>query len=218
MHNPRLLLSRVGFFSKSGLLPWYTANPPDLSQSFLGRAHKGDFTSVIVKKQPSRQKYQKKQRHFRSLDDSWQERLADAVTPLWRLSYEEQLKVKFEAQKKILQRLESYLRVLHGGSGTVAAPHSEGLHCHLHPIIPSPVVNGYRNKSTFSVNRSPDGNPKTVGYYVGTWRGQLKANQNRQKCKTVMEKDGNIVCVPCSHLKNIPEKHSQVAQVKMNKG
>ncbi|EGV94167.1 tRNA (uracil-5-)-methyltransferase-like [Cricetulus griseus] len=102
-------------------------------------------------------------------------RLADVVTPLWRLSYEEQLKVKFEAQKKIVQTLESYLQVLHGVSGT-------------------PIIDGYRNKSTFSVNRGPDGNPKTVGYYQGTWR------------------DGNIVCVPCSHLKNIPEKHSQVAQ------
>lgn len=195
MHNPRLLLSRVGFFSKPGPLPWYAANAPGLSQSFLGRAHKGNFINGIIKKHPSRQNHQKKQRHFRSLDDSWQERLADVVTPLWRLSYEEQLKVKFEAQKTILQRLESYLQFLHGVHGTVASPHSEGLHCHLHPIIPSPIINGYRNKSTFSVNRGPDGNPKTVGYYLGTWR------------------DGNVVCVPCSHLKNIPEKHNQVAQV-----
>ncbi|XP_041493019.1 tRNA (uracil(54)-C(5))-methyltransferase homolog isoform X2 [Microtus oregoni] len=149
MHNPRLLLSRVGFFSKPGPLPWYAANAPGLSQSFLGRAHKGNFINGIIKKHPSRQNHQKKQRHFRSLDDSWQERLADVVTPLWRLSYEEQLK---------------------------------------------PIINGYRNKSTFSVNRGPDGNPKTVGYYLGTWR------------------DGNVVCVPCSHLKNIPEKHNQVAQ------
>lgn len=47
------------------------------------------------------------------------------------------LQVKFEAQKKILQSLESYLHVLRGVSGTVAAPQSEGLHCLLHPIIPS---------------------------------------------------------------------------------
>ncbi|XP_027288895.1 tRNA (uracil(54)-C(5))-methyltransferase homolog isoform X4 [Cricetulus griseus] len=137
MPNPRLLLSRVGFFSNPRLLPWDTAKPPDLSQSFLGRAHEGNFTGVIVTKHPRQHKYQKKQRHFISLHDSWQERLADVVTPLWRLSYEEQLKVKFEAQKKIVQTLESYLQVLHGVSGTVAAPHSEGLHCHLHPIIPS---------------------------------------------------------------------------------
>ncbi|XP_029390314.1 tRNA (uracil(54)-C(5))-methyltransferase homolog isoform X4 [Mus pahari] len=149
MHNPRLFLSRAAFFSKPGLLPWDTARPPDLSQSLLGRAYKGGFTSVIGKKHPSIQTYQRKQRHCRARDDSWQERLADVVTPLWRLSYEAQLK---------------------------------------------PTTTGYRNKSTFSVNRSPDGNPKTVGYYLGTW------------------KDGNVVCVPCSHLKNIPEKHSQVAQ------
>lgn len=47
------------------------------------------------------------------------------------------LQVKFEAQKNILQSLESYLQVLHGVSGTVAAPQSEGLRCLLHPIIPS---------------------------------------------------------------------------------
>lgn len=72
--------------------------------------------------------------------------------PLWRLSYEEQLKVKFEAQKKILQRLESCLQMLNGVKVTTAAPKLEGLCCHLHPIIPSPVIDGYRNKSIFSVN------------------------------------------------------------------
>ncbi|XP_021788127.1 tRNA (uracil(54)-C(5))-methyltransferase homolog isoform X5 [Papio anubis] len=168
MHSLRYFISMVGLFSKSGLLPW----------------------------------------------------LADVVTPLWRLSYEEQLKVcfcsfildsssvetmsqesvehssfvKFEAQKKILQRLESYIQMLNGVNVTTAVPKSESLPCLLHPIIPSPVINGYRNKSTFSVNRGPDGNPKTVGYYLGTWR------------------DGNIVCVRSNNLKNIPEKHSQVAQ------
>lgn len=47
------------------------------------------------------------------------------------------LQVKFEAQKKILQRLESYLQMLNGVSVTTAAPRSEGLCCCLHPIIPS---------------------------------------------------------------------------------
>ncbi|XP_071899158.1 tRNA (uracil-5-)-methyltransferase homolog B isoform X3 [Anas platyrhynchos] len=80
---------------------------------------------------------------------SWGERLADAVTPLWRLPYQEQLQ---------------------------------------------PVINGYRNKSTFSVNRGPDGNPKTVGLYVGTGRAR------------------NIVCVRADHVKNIPSNHKHVAQ------
>ncbi|KAM4818570.1 tRNA (uracil-5-)-methyltransferase homolog B isoform 1-T4 [Thomomys bottae] len=189
-----LTLSRVGLFSKPSLLLWCTRKPPDWSQPFWGIAYKGNFTNVTAKKYPRGQKSEKKQSHLGLFDGSWQERLADVVTPLWRLSYEEQLKVKFEAQKKLLQRLDLDLQMLNGVNGIVTTPQSEGLSCLLHPIIPSPVIIGYRNKSTFSVNRGPDGNPKTVGYYLGTW------------------KDGNIVCVRSNHLKNIPEKHDQVAQ------
>lgn len=47
------------------------------------------------------------------------------------------LQVKFEAQKKILHRLESCLQMLNGVKVTTAAPKLEGLCCHLHPIIPS---------------------------------------------------------------------------------
>lgn len=42
------------------------------------------------------------------------------------------------------------------------------------------------------MNQSPDGNPKTVGYYLGTWRGQFKTKLNKQrnkKSKTKMEKE-----------------------------
>uniref|UniRef100_A0A8D2K086 tRNA (uracil(54)-C(5))-methyltransferase n=1 Tax=Theropithecus gelada TaxID=9565 RepID=A0A8D2K086_THEGE len=198
MHSLRYFISMVGLFSKSGLLPWYARNPPGWSQLFLGTVCKGNFTHVIATKCQKGQKSQKKPSHLGPLDGSWQERLADVVTPLWRLSYEEQLKVKFEAQKKILQRLESYIQMLNGVNVTTAVPKSESLPCLLHPIIPSPVINGYRNKSTFSVNRGPDGNPKTVGYYLGTW------------------KDGNIVCVRSNNLKNIPKKHSQVAQEELH--
>lgn len=55
-----------------------------------------------------------------------------------------------------------------------------------------PVIDGYRNKSTFSVNRGPDGNPKTVGYYLGTWRGQLKAVTSRNN-KPKTERKGEAV-------------------------
>ncbi|XP_012505487.1 PREDICTED: tRNA (uracil(54)-C(5))-methyltransferase homolog [Propithecus coquereli] len=194
VHRLRCFLSMVGFFSEPGLFPWCARKPPGWSQLFLSTACKGNFTHMIAKKCQKGQKSQKEPSHLGPLDGSWQERLADVVTPLWRMSYEEQLKVKFEAQKKILQRLESHIQMLNGVNVTTAAPNFEGLHCLLHPIIPSPVISGYRNKSTFSVNRGPDGNPKTVGYYLGTRR------------------DGNIVCVQSKHLKNIPEKHNQVAQ------
>uniref|UniRef100_A0A1A8KDQ4 tRNA (uracil(54)-C(5))-methyltransferase n=1 Tax=Nothobranchius kuhntae TaxID=321403 RepID=A0A1A8KDQ4_NOTKU len=107
---------------------------------------------------------------------SWEERLADRVTPLWRLGYEEQLERKQKHQEVILSHI----------SGT--------LHFPVLSILPSPVTEGYRNKSTFSVNQGVDGNPKTVGFYVGTWR------------------DENIVCVSGDHLLNMPERHSLVAR------
>uniref|UniRef100_A0A8C5IM25 tRNA (uracil(54)-C(5))-methyltransferase n=1 Tax=Junco hyemalis TaxID=40217 RepID=A0A8C5IM25_JUNHY len=122
-------------------------------------------------------------------EPSWEERLANAVTPLWRLPYQEQLQVKYESQRKTLQTLASRLEEL-----GIDAQKPGGLCCPLQPVVPSPIINGYRNKSTFSVNRGPDGNPKTVGLYVGTGR------------------ERNIVCVKANHVENIPSKHKQVAQ------
>ncbi|NWX91810.1 TRM2 methyltransferase, partial [Nothoprocta pentlandii] len=116
-------------------------------------------------------------------------RLADVATPLWRLPYAEQLQVKYQNQEKILQTLTSCLEE----AGTEMHKPG-GLCCPLRPIVPSPVINGYRNKSSFSVNQGPDGNPKTVGLYVGTGRAR------------------NIVCVRADRMENIPTKHKQVAQ------
>ncbi|XP_062441005.1 tRNA (uracil-5-)-methyltransferase homolog B [Rhea pennata] len=120
---------------------------------------------------------------------SWEKRLADVATPLWRLPYEEQLQVKYESQRKALRTLASRLE-----EAGIDAHRPGGLCCPLRPIVPSPVINGYRNKSSFSVNQGPDGNPKTVGLYVGTGRAR------------------NIVCVKADHMENIPTKHKQVAQ------
>ncbi|KAM5290993.1 LOW QUALITY PROTEIN: tRNA (uracil-5-)-methyltransferase homolog B [Glossophaga mutica] len=171
VHNLRYFLSRVGLFCKLGLLPWCSRKPPSWSL-FLGLC-KEDFTHVITKKCQRGQKSHKETTHLGPLDSSWQERLANVVTPVWRLSYEEQLKVKFEAQNKILQRLESCL-IINRLKVTTAAPKLEGLFGLLHAIIPSPVINGLK-KSTLSVNRVLDGNPKMVGYYLGNWRGQFVA-------------------------------------------
>ncbi|XP_034463777.1 tRNA (uracil(54)-C(5))-methyltransferase homolog-B isoform X1 [Hippoglossus hippoglossus] len=118
---------------------------------------------------------------------SWEERLADVVTPLWRLSYEEQLEHKQNHQLRILSQLSRH-------QSQSFSPARGKLSFPVLSILPSPVRDGYRNKSTFSVNRGVDGNPKTVGFYVGTGR------------------QGNIVCVNGDHLLNMPEKHKQVAR------
>ncbi|NXF33819.1 TRM2 methyltransferase, partial [Nyctibius bracteatus] len=135
-----------------------------LSSSLSGR----DRSLVTEKKTAAKWKEKKKAREGCSLPgSSWEERLANTATPLWRLPYQEQLQVKYKSQRKILQTLTSHLEEL-----GVDAQKPGGLCCPLQPVVSSPVINGYRNKSTFSVNRGPDGNPKTVGLYVGTGRGQ----------------------------------------------
>ncbi|XP_038148851.1 tRNA (uracil(54)-C(5))-methyltransferase homolog-B [Cyprinodon tularosa] len=123
---------------------------------------------------------------------SWEERLADAVTPLWRLSYEEQLELKLINQQRILSQLSGSL--LADLRSDFPPPAAAKLSFPVLPVLPSPVRDGYRNKSTFSVNIGVDGDPKTVGLYVGTGR------------------QGNIVCVKADHLLNMPEKHTMVAR------
>lgn len=125
---------------------------------------------------------------------SWEERLADVVTPLWRLSYDEQLERKQKRQERILCQLSRYLLGdLQSPSHGRGKPNFPVLH-----VQPSPIRDGYRNKSTFSVNKGIDGNPKTVGFYLGTGR------------------EGNIVCINGDHLLNMPEKHKLVARCYQN--
>ncbi|XP_039527606.1 tRNA (uracil(54)-C(5))-methyltransferase homolog-B [Pimephales promelas] len=119
---------------------------------------------------------------------SWEERLADTVTPLWRMNYEKQLQWKQDQQHKILLEMTKQL------AQDSMLPFSNDLRFPLLSIVPSPVRDGYRNKSTFSVNKGKDGNPKTVGFYIGNGR------------------TGNIVCVHGDHLLNMPSKHSMVAR------
>ncbi|KAL2083584.1 hypothetical protein ACEWY4_021357 [Coilia grayii] len=116
---------------------------------------------------------------------SWEVRLSDTVTPLWRLNYKEQLRIKHDQQKIILLELSNQLSAMSG----VCLPSIP-----LLPIIPSPVKDFYRNKSTFSINKGVDGNQKTVGLYIGTGKRR------------------NIVCVNGDHLLNMPEKHKLVAR------
>ncbi|KAI7805568.1 tRNA (uracil-5-)-methyltransferase homolog B [Triplophysa rosa] len=146
-------------------------------------------SSVVTDRNPVKRKNKSKRKlpaNFASL--SWEERLADTVTPLWRLSYAEQLKWKQEQQHNILLEMTKQL------AQYSSQDFSNDLRFPLLPIVPSPVTDGYRNKSTFSVNKGMDGNPKTVGFYIGN--GKM----------------GNIVCVRGDHLLNMPPKHKMVAR------
>ncbi|XP_056464885.1 tRNA (uracil-5-)-methyltransferase homolog B isoform X2 [Gadus chalcogrammus] len=162
-------------------------------QGFLWKSFFCISTVDIAKVKPPK-KIRRKKQNMKAFDESmsWEDRLADAVTPLWRLSYDEQLHIKQQNQENILKQFSSQLSHLILAQQSPVVNDTSGFS--VLPIMPSPVRDCYRNKSTFSVNKGVDGNPKTVGFYVGTGR------------------DRNIICVNGDHLLNMPEKHKQVAR------
>ncbi|XP_068577864.1 tRNA (uracil-5-)-methyltransferase homolog B isoform X2 [Cebidichthys violaceus] len=178
--------SRSVIFAKRNILYNVTVRQPCLLFS------SNDTVSDGQRKAPSKKQWRKSQKKPPSTDHlSWEEKLADVVTPLWRLSYDQQLELKQKHQERILSQLSRHLT---GDFQSQSTPVRSKLSFPVLPVLPSPVRDGYRNKSTFSVNRGVDGNAKTVGFYVGTGR------------------KGNIVCVNGDHLLNMPEKHKLVAR------
>lgn len=49
----------------------------------------------------------------------------------------------------------------------------EGLPCEFEGILPSPVVDGYRNKCEFAIGLGPDGKQRVVGFQLGSFRLDL---------------------------------------------
>uniref|UniRef100_A0A131Z2S6 tRNA (uracil(54)-C(5))-methyltransferase n=1 Tax=Rhipicephalus appendiculatus TaxID=34631 RepID=A0A131Z2S6_RHIAP len=119
------------------------------------------------------------------------DKLAHSVTPLWRHPYKKQLMFKYQDVCKQLQCLGQKLRKVE-----VAFPADpKGLPCPVRPVLPSPSIEGYRNKDEFSVRQGPNGEPKTVGFLVGS-----PADLDR------------VVCVSPEHIIVCKDSHKQVAK------
>ncbi|XP_035234581.1 tRNA (uracil-5-)-methyltransferase homolog A [Anguilla anguilla] len=100
--------------------------------------------------------------------------IADVVTPLWEVPYEEQLKRKEQEVEAVLQRLAREI----GNNNRAMLPwlfvqkekHNK-MCCPLEPIRPSPVQTEYRNKCEFLVGIGANGEDKTVGFRLGKYKG-----------------------------------------------
>ncbi|KAK3084246.1 hypothetical protein FSP39_010652 [Pinctada imbricata] len=124
-------------------------------------------------------------------------RLKNAVTPLWNMPYEEQLKSKYSTIEGILKNFANQIhkhnysmrKWLH-----TQRQNYKGHCCEVLPIKPSPVTTGYRNKCEFTVGLDMDGNDNTVGFRYGQYR------------------TGNSCVGEADHLTNIPESMKRVAK------
>lgn len=127
------------------------------------------------------------------------------MTPLCKIPYDKQLNLKQQWTNRISKEMRSRLNK---AKTPIKLPK-------VHPISPAvsefllkitsyieinflydqPQINEYRNKDEFNFQLGIDGNPKTLGFYVGT------------------PSKGNLCCVPATKLINMKTSHKSVAQV-----
>lgn len=100
--------------------------------------------------------------------------IANVVTPLWNVPYEEQLRRKEDEVVAVLQRLAKEI----GNTNKAMLPWlfaQKGKYnkmcCPLEPIQPSPTQKEYRNKCEFLISVGADGQDKTIGFRLGKYKG-----------------------------------------------
>lgn len=100
--------------------------------------------------------------------------IANVVTPLWNVPYDEQLRRKEQEVVAVLQRLAKEI----GHTNKAMLPWlfaQKGKYnkmcCPLEDIRPSPTQTGYRNKCEFLISKGADGEDKTIGFRLGKYKG-----------------------------------------------
>uniref|UniRef100_A0A665X380 tRNA (uracil(54)-C(5))-methyltransferase n=1 Tax=Echeneis naucrates TaxID=173247 RepID=A0A665X380_ECHNA len=107
-------------------------------------------------------------------EDPLSVQIANVVTPLWKVPYEEQLRRKEQEVVGVLQRLAKEL----GSTNKALLPWlfaQKGKYnkmcCPLESIQPSPTLTEYRNKCEFLISVGADGEDKTIGFRLGKYKG-----------------------------------------------
>ncbi|KAK4319103.1 hypothetical protein Pmani_009936 [Petrolisthes manimaculis] len=125
------------------------------------------------------------------------ERVTKSVTPLAHLSYDQQLEKKQKDAHHILRKFGSDLAHTNPKLARLVQwqkVRRGGQVCEVDPIVPSPQIDGYRNKCEFSVGNNPETGQATVGFRVASYKA------------------GSMCVAPVSHLKNIPLKMKDVVK------
>lgn len=105
----------------------------------------------------------------------------EAVTPLSGVPYPEQLKQKHDSVRRIIEELPARLRSCGSKEMWVT---KRGAFCPLADTMPSPVVDGYRNKCEFTIGRDAEGSV-CVGFRLGCFRDGLTAVAAPDGCPNV---------------------------------
>ncbi|XP_075754463.1 tRNA (uracil-5-)-methyltransferase homolog A isoform X1 [Pelodiscus sinensis] len=100
--------------------------------------------------------------------------IADVVTPLWNIPYEEQLTKKKQECEQVLQKLTKEI----GNNNKALLPwlfvqkqKYNKICCPLEGVKPSPLQTEYRNKCEFLIGMGLNQEDKTVGCRLGKYKG-----------------------------------------------
>lgn len=117
-------------------------------------------------------------------------KLAEVVNPLWEMPYDEQLQYKHKKLMEVFRVIGTSLK----NAGCKVQFTAKGLPCKVEKVRPSPVQEQYRNKDEFSVHNGINGDPKTVGFFIGRPGHE------------------GVLCVPGDHVVVIKDSHKMVAK------
>uniref|UniRef100_A0A8C4I0G0 tRNA (uracil(54)-C(5))-methyltransferase n=1 Tax=Dicentrarchus labrax TaxID=13489 RepID=A0A8C4I0G0_DICLA len=138
-----------------------------------GMQWKGQVLSVRLAK-PKADPIQRKRKQEEGEGEPLSVQIANVVTPLWNVPYEEQLRRKEQEVVGVLQRLAREI----GSTNKAMLPWlfaQKGKYnkmcCPLETIRPSPTQTEYRNKCEFLISVGADGEDKTIGFRLGKYKG-----------------------------------------------
>lgn len=123
-------------------------------------------------------------------------RVKNAVMPLWKIPYEEQLKNKEDELKKILVKIGRQIeRVCCLAPEWLQRNRSKNnfMCCPLEGLKGSPSIEGYRNKCEFTVGWDPPGREKTVGFRLARYSQGSMCVADPSEC-TIVPKSILNVC------------------------
>ncbi|OBZ86355.1 tRNA (uracil-5-)-methyltransferase A [Choanephora cucurbitarum] len=119
------------------------------------------------------------------------ERLADQVTPLYKIPYSEQVAKKHKLGHRFLNTLRKKLNTLpelsEAGRAQIAWTNNQkNVDYTVEDIIQSPLINGYRTKCEFTIGKDLTGE-KTVGFLLGLYREGCTAVLDPEQCLHVSD-------------------------------
>ncbi|KAK4520834.1 uncharacterized protein ATC70_006715 [Mucor velutinosus] len=124
------------------------------------------------------------------------EKLADQVTPLYKVPYHDQVAKKHKLGARYLNTLRKKVHALpeinDAGKEQIAWTNTlEGMDCEILDTIQSPDINGYRTKCEFTIGKNLEGK-ETVGFLLGLYRDGITAVVSSDECLHLPEKAKEI--------------------------